>query len=114
MPTNPPVTTAIEEFVIELGELRPALLRAGRLFLETVAVPTLLLFVLLHTVGLVAGLSAVLGWCVLTVSVRWILGAHMPGTLIVCAGMLCARASLALVLSSALVYLIQPVVGSIL
>jgi uncharacterized membrane protein len=38
----------------------------------------------------------------------------MPGTLIVCAGMLCARASIALILSSALVYLIQPVIGSVL
>lgn len=101
------------EVVIELGELRPALLRAARLFLETVLVPTTLLFVLLHTVGLVAGLSAVLGWCVLTVAVRWISGRHLPGTLLLCAGMLCARATIALVLSSALVYLLQPVAGSI-
>jgi hypothetical protein len=101
------------ELVIELGALRPALLRAARLFLETVLVPTALLFVLLHTVGLVAGLSAVLGWCVLTVAIRWISGRHLPGTLLLCAGMLCARATIALVLSSALVYLLQPVAGSI-
>jgi hypothetical protein len=100
------------EVVIELGALRPALLRAARLFLETVLVPTALLFVLLHTVGLVAGLSAVLGWCALTVGIRWVSGRHLPGTLLLCAGMLCARAGLALVLSSALVYLLQPVVGS--
>jgi hypothetical protein len=101
------------EVVIEIGALRPALLRAARLFLETALVPTLLLFTLLHTVGLVAGLCAVLGWCVLTVSVRWISGRHLPGTLLLCAGMLCARACVALVLSSALVYLLQPVAGSI-
>jgi hypothetical protein len=101
------------EIVIELGQLRPALLRAARLFLETVLVPTALLFVLLHTVGLVAGLSAVLGWCALTVGVRWFSGRHLPGTLLLCAGMLCARATVALILSSALVYLLQPVVGSI-
>jgi hypothetical protein len=101
------------EIVIELGQLRPALLRAARLFLETVLIPTALLFVLLHTVGLVAGLSAVLGWCALTVGVRWFAGRHLPGTLLLCAGMLCARASIALILSSALVYLLQPVVGSI-
>jgi hypothetical protein len=99
--------------VIELDQLRPALLRAARLFLETVLVPTALLFVLLHTVGLVAGLSAVLGWCALTVGIRWFAGHHLPGTLLLCAGMLCARASVALILSSALVYLLQPVVGSI-
>jgi hypothetical protein len=101
------------ELVIELGALRPALLRAARLFLETVLVPTALLFVLLHTVGLVAGLSAVLGWCLLTVAIRWLSGRHLPGTLLLCAGMLCARATIALVLSSALVYLLQPVAGSI-
>jgi hypothetical protein len=100
------------EVVIELGALRPALLRAARLFLETVLVPTALLFILLHTVGLVVGLSAVLGWCALTVGVRWFSGRHLPGTLLLCAGMLCARAGIALVLSSALVYLLQPVVGS--
>jgi hypothetical protein len=101
------------EVVIELGQLRPALLRAARLFLETVLIPTALLFVLLHTVGLVAGLIAVLGWCALTVGIRWFSGRHLPGTLLLCAGMLCARATVALILSSALVYLLQPVVGSI-
>ena len=106
-PTHQPA-----EVVIELGALRPALLRAVRLFLETVLVPTALLFVLLHTVGLVAGLSAVLGWCVVTVGIRWLSGRHLPGTLLLCAGMLCARAGVALLLSSALVYLLQPVVGS--
>jgi hypothetical protein len=102
------------EVVIEIGQLRPALLRAARMFVETVAVPTGLLFLLLHTAGLIAGLSAVLAWCVLTVGVRWIAGRHMPGTLLLCVGMLCGRAALALVLSSALVYLLQPVVGSVL
>ncbi|GAA5194751.1 hypothetical protein GCM10023322_59920 [Rugosimonospora acidiphila] len=101
------------EVVIELGALRPALLRAGRMFLETAAIPTFLLFILLHAVGLVAGLVAVLGWCVLTVSVRWFLGHRLPGTLVLCAGLLCARAGVALVLSSALIYLLQPVAGSI-
>lgn len=99
--------------VIEIGAVRPALLKALRLFVETVLVPTALLYLLLHTVGLMAALSAVLGWCVLTVAIRWIGGRHLPGTLLVCAGMLCARATVALILSSALVYLLQPVVGSI-
>jgi hypothetical protein len=109
---GPTESGAEHHVVIEVGELRPALLRAARLFLETVLVPTVLLFVLLHTVGLVAGLSAVLGWCVVTVSIRWIAGRHVPGTLLLCVGMLCGRACLALVLSSALVYLMQPVIGS--
>jgi hypothetical protein len=100
--------------VIHIGGLRPALLRAGRLLTETVLVPTMLLIVLLHTAGLVVGFAAVLGWCVLTVAVRWIRGRQLPGTLVVCAGMLCARAGAALALSSAVVYLLQPIVGSIL
>ncbi|GIH14601.1 hypothetical protein [Rugosimonospora africana] len=101
------------EVVIELGALRPALLRAARMFMETAAIPTLLLFILLHTVGLMAGLVAVLTWCALTVSVRWVMGRRLPGTLVLCAGMLCARACVALILSSALVYLLQPVAGSV-
>ena len=113
-PCSALVATANADFVIELGALKPTLVRAARMFLETIFVPTVLLYVLLHTVGLVAGLSAVLGWCALTVTVRWLSGRHLPGTLLVCVGMLCARAALALVLSSALVYLIQPVIGSVL
>jgi hypothetical protein len=108
----PPVPSATH--VIHIGALRPALLRAARLVTETVLVPTALLLVLLHTAGLVAGFAAVLGWCALTVAVRFIRGRHLPGTLLVCAGMLCARAAAALALSSAVVYLLQPIVGSIL
>jgi hypothetical protein len=102
------------EVVIEVGELRPHLLRAVRMFGETVLVPTLLLYTLLHTVGLVTALSAVLGWCALTLIVRWIAGHRLPGTLLLCVGVLVGRASLALALSSAVVYLLQPVFGSIL
>jgi hypothetical protein len=102
------------EVVIEVGELRPHLLRAVRMFSETVLVPTLLLYTLLHTVGLVTALSAVLGWCALTLIVRWIAGHQLPGTLLLCVGVLVGRTSLALALSSAVVYLLQPVFGSIL
>jgi hypothetical protein len=102
------------EVVIEVGELRPHLLRAVRMFSETVLVPTLLLYALLHTVGLVTALSAVLGWCALTLIVRWIAGHQLPGTLLLCVGVLVGRTSLALALSSAVVYLLQPVFGSIL
>ena len=100
-------------YVIEIGALRPAMTRAARLFAETVLVPTGLLYLLLHTAGLVPALVAVLGWCALTVTLRWISGRHLPGTLLVCAGSLCARATVALALSSALVYLVQPVIGSL-
>jgi hypothetical protein len=100
-------------YVIEIGALRPAVTRAARLFAETVLVPTGLLYLLLHVAGLVPALIAVLGWCTLTVSIRWIAGRHLPGTLLVCVGSLVARATVALALSSALVYLVQPVIGSL-
>jgi hypothetical protein len=103
----------VHEIVIELGKLRPQLIRGARMFLETVAVPTLLLYVLLHTAGLFWGMVAVIGWCGLTIGLRRMLGQHLPGTLLLCAGMLCGRALLALATSSALVYVLQPVVGSI-
>src|ERR1700754_3729120 len=99
--------------VIEVGALKPALVRAFRLFAETVLVPIGLLYILLHTAGLLPALCAVLGWCALTVGIRVISGRHLPGTLLVCAGVLCARAIVALALSSALVYLVQPVIGSL-
>jgi hypothetical protein len=104
----------VQEIVIELGRLRPQLIRGARMFVETVTVPTLLLFVLLHTAGLMWGLVAVIGWCALTLGIRRLFGQHLPGTLLLCAGMLCGRAALALVLSSALVYVLQPVFGSVL
>lgn len=104
----------VHEIVIELGRLRPQLLRGARMFVETVTIPTLLLYVLLHTAGLIWGLVAVIGWCALTLGLRRLLGQHLPGTLLLCAGMLCGRAALALVLSSALVYVLQPVFGSAL
>ena len=102
------------DVVIEVGNLRPMLLRAGRLFVETVLVPTGLFYVLLHTVGLIAGLAGVIGWSVAVVAGRWLLGHRLPGTLLVCAGVLCGRACVALLLTSAVVYLLQPVVGSVL
>ncbi|WP_127502872.1 hypothetical protein [Actinoplanes solisilvae] len=103
-----------DNVVIELGRLRPQIVRGARMFIESVAVPTLLLFAVMHTAGLMWGLISVIGWCALTIGVRWIRGYPLPGTLLLCAGMLCGRAGLALVLSSALVYVVQPVFGSIL
>jgi hypothetical protein len=102
------------EIVIEVGEVRPHVVRAVRIFCETVLVPTLLLYAVMHLVGLVTALSAVLGWCALTLIVRWLAGHQMPGTLLLCVGLLVGRTSLALALSSAVVYLLQPVFGSIL
>ena len=98
--------------VVEIAELRPTLLRAARLLLETVIVPSLLMAVLLRTSGLTSAVAAALGWCALIVVVRWIVDRRMPGTLLLCAGMLSTRACVALATSSALIYLVQPVLAS--
>jgi hypothetical protein len=104
---------AVQHVIVELPPLRPALLRATRLLAETVLIPTALLAILLHVSGLVVAFAAALGWVYLTVAVRWFAGRRMPGTLMLCVTMLTGRACIALWLSSAVVYLIQPVLGSI-
>lgn len=99
--------------IVDLPPLRPALLNAARLIAETVLIPTALLAILLHISGLVVAFMAALGWCYFTVAVRWLAGRRLPGTLMLCAGMLTSRACVAMWLSSAVVYLMQPVLGSI-
>jgi hypothetical protein len=100
--------------VIELGHLKPAVARGLRLLLETVVVPTMLLYVFMITVGQMWGLAAVLVWCGLTVGVRMVTLRRIPGTLMLCIAMLVGRTSIALALSSVYVYLLQPVAGSVL
>src|ERR1700744_3387215 len=74
----------VHEVVIELGRLKPQLIRGARMFVETVTVPTMLLYILLNTAGLIWGLCAVIGWCALTLGVRRLFGQHLPGTLLLC------------------------------
>jgi hypothetical protein len=101
------------EHVIHLGHLRPQLLHGLRLLLEAVVIPTLLLYACLLTVGQVAGLLAVLGWCAFTVALRLVHARRVPGTLLLALMMLVSRTTIALVLSSVYVYLLQPVAGSL-
>jgi len=98
--------------VIEMGRLRPTLISGGRLLLETVIVPTLLLYVCMQTVGQIPGLVAVLAWCALTVAVRMVTVRRVPGTMVLAVLMLVGRTGIALALSSVYVYLLQPVAGS--
>ena len=99
--------------VVDLPPLRPALLSAARLLLETVVVPTALLAVLMHIVGESWAIAAAVGWCYFVVMVRWVRGHRMPGTLLLCTGLLTGRAAVALWMSSAFVFLLQPVLGSV-
>jgi hypothetical protein len=100
--------------VIEVGALRPTVLRAGQMFAEAIVVPTVLLTVLLNTAGLVPGLAAAVGWCLLTLTLRWVFTRKVPGTLLLGSCMVAAKAGVALATSSALIYLLQPALGSVL
>ncbi len=99
--------------MVHIAELRPTLLRALRLLLETVVVPTILMLTLLHTVGLLIALGATLGWCYLALGARLVARRRLPGTLFVCVSMISGRALIAIATSSAFIYLLQPVLGSI-
>jgi hypothetical protein len=103
----------VQHIFLDLPPLKPTLLGAARLLCETIIIPTALLAILLHVSGLVVAFAAALGWVYFTVAVRWFAGRRMPGTLMLCVTMLTGRACVALWLSSAVVYLIQPVLGSI-
>lgn len=100
--------------VIEIPHLRSTLTRAVTLLLETVVVPTLLFMVLLHFFGLVPGLAAVMGWSAIVIGARRLMRRELPQTLLLSTGMLVSRALVALITSSAAVYVLQPVVGSVL
>lgn len=104
----------VEHAVIELGELRPALLRAGRLLVETAVVPTVLLLVLLNTSGLLAGAASAFGWCLLSLALRWIFGRRLPASLLLATLVVAERGLVALATSSAFLYLLQPAIGSAL
>ena len=104
--------TPAEELVVEIVGVRRTALRALRLFLETVVVPTLLITLLLPLTNLVVALSAALGWCYLAVLVRWIRGHRMPGTMMLSVSMLSGKACFALATGSAFVWLLQPALGS--
>lgn len=105
---------AESHLTVEINHLRSTLGRALVMLVETVVIPTALLALLLHYVGLVVGLFAVLGWCALVIGRRFLLRRHLPGTLLLCTSMLCGRACFALLTSSAVVFVLQPALGSVL
>lgn len=114
MSASEALETPVEsEQVIDIGHLPAAARRGVRLLLETVVVPTLLLYAFMVTVGSIAGLAAVLSWCALTVAVRVATVGRVPGVLLLAITMLVCRTAVALALSSVYVYLLQPVVGSV-
>jgi hypothetical protein len=108
------VTTRCEEAFLEIVGLKQTVLRAGRLFAEAILVPTALLTVLLHVVGLMASVGAAVAWCVLASALRWILSREVPGALLMGIVMLSGRAAVAIATSSVFLYVLQPALGSTL
>jgi hypothetical protein len=99
---------------VDLPPLRPALLGGARLLIETAVIPTVLFGLVLHFSGLRPAFAAALGWCYLVTMARWVTGRRLPGTLMLCVGVFTGRALAALWMSSALLFLMQPVLGSLL
>jgi hypothetical protein len=99
---------------VDLPPLRPALIGGARLLFETAIIPTVLFGLVLHFSGLRPAFAAALGWCYLATMARWIAGRRLPGTLMLCVGVFTGRALAALWMSSALLFLMQPVLGSLL
>lgn len=98
--------------VMYLPPLRPTVRTAARLVVEAMVVPWILVATLLHTRGLETALLAALGWSWLVLLVRWREKGRLPGTLLLTGGLLAARCCLSLATGSAFVYLLQPVLGS--
>jgi hypothetical protein len=102
-----------DPLVVHLPPLRPAIGGMVSLIVESVVLPTVLFALLLHTVSLTAALLGSLGWCWLCVAVRIRRGDGAPGTLLLTTAILTARTLVALATSSAFLYLLQPILSSV-
>jgi hypothetical protein len=99
--------------VLEINGLRATVVRACRLLLEAVVVPTVLLAILLHVIGTTRSILVAVGWCALAIGFRWFVDRRLPGTLLLGSAALAAKAAIALASGSILIYLLQPVLGSV-
>lgn len=107
-------TTPATEHVIELGHVGKVVRNALLLLVETVVVPTAILYVCMQTIGTVPGLIGVIVWCALTMTVRYLVGGRLPSTLLLVVGILVARTAIALACTSVWLYLLQPIAASVL
>ena len=99
--------------VLEIHGLRATVVRGARLLLEAVVVPTVLLAILLHVIGTTRSILVAVGWCVLAIVFRWYMDGRLPGTLLLGSAALAVKAAIALASGSILIYLLQPVLGSV-
>ena len=106
--------SAPTEHLIELGHVGKVIRNALLLLVETVVVPTAILYGCMHTVGTAAGLIGVIVWCLFTMGLRWVIGARVPSTLLLVVGILVLRTAIALATTSVWLYLMQPIAASVL
>jgi hypothetical protein len=109
----PPRDRSRHPDVLEIHGLRATVVRAGRLLLEAVVVPTVLLAILLHVIGTTRSILVAVGWCLLAITFRWYVDRRLPGTLLLGSAALAVKAAIALASGSILIYLLQPVLGSV-
>jgi hypothetical protein len=110
---TPPKDRSRHADVLEINGLRATIVRAGRLLLEAVVVPTVLLAILLHVIGTTRSILVAVGWCACAIGFRWFVDRRLPGTLLLGSAALAVKAAIALASGSILVYLLQPVLGSV-
>jgi hypothetical protein len=114
MPSRPVAQQGACALIIDREFVRTSALRAGRMLLEAVVIPAMLLYAALATVGQLWGLISVLAWSGLIVAVRLRTQSSVPRTLLIAVLMLVGRTSLSLALSSVYIYVLQPIAGSLL
>jgi len=102
------------EHIVELGHVGKVVRNALLLLVETVVVPTAILYGCMQTIGTVPGLVGVIAWCAVTMTVRYLFGGRVPSTLLLVVGILVARTAIALACTSVWLYLLQPIAASVL
>jgi hypothetical protein len=101
-----------QHLVIHLPAVWPTVRRGGRLAVEGMVVPYVLVATLLPTRGLATALLSALGWSALVLLTRWAGKGRMPGVLMMTGGLLAMKVCVSLLASSAFLYLLQPIIGS--
>ena len=109
----PPRVRSRHSDVLEIHGLRATVVRAGRLLLEAVVVPTVLLAILLHVIGTTRSILVAVGWCALAISFRWFVDRRLPGTLLLRSASLAVKAAIELAYVSILIDLLKPLLGSV-
>jgi uncharacterized membrane protein len=112
---SPESDASPEHLVIHLRGVGRTVLKTLRMFVEGVMIPGTIFAIVLATQGsLLTAVLCALGWYYTSYALRWLLTGSVPGTLALCGAMFHGRAAIALLMSSAAIYLLQPIFMSLL